>query len=248
MSFIEKLEWDSHFFEINIGKSLIDDEKKFDPIKFHEEAKKDYDLVYLFSYQNMISSQKAFDAKLDLIDIMITMSMPLNMNNYNYGNYDLKTKLTEVEIRECYEIAEQISIVSRFHKEPLIGPEKAKALYRKWIDNSLNNSFCDGILLTRSDDGIITGLHVIRTDCNEKIGLCSLIGVNNNYKGKGIGKKLWEQAFTYWTLHSNISKCKVPFSIKNTESFNFHLKMGFNKIEEIKYIYHYRNNNKYINR
>lgn len=242
MSLIEKLEWDSHFFDINIGKSVIDDEKKFDPIKFCEEAKEEYDLVYVFSCQNMISSQKAFDAKLDLVDIMITMSMPFDANNYTYSGCDFKTKLTEDEIRECYEIAEQTSVVSRFHREPLIGPEKAKTLYRKWIDNSLNSSFNDGILVTRSEE-IITGLHVIRTDHIEQTGLCSLIGVHNNYKGRGIGKSLWKQAFAYWKQYNNINKCKVPFSIRNIESFNFHLKIGFNKIEEIKYIYHYRKNN-----
>jgi len=53
---------------------------------------------------------------------------------------------------------------------------------------------------------------------------------------------LWEQSFGYWANESKIKICKVPFSIQNLESFNFHLKMGFNKTEEIKYIYHYRNN------
>lgn len=242
MSLIEKLEWDSHFFDINIGKSIIDDEKKFDPIKFSEEAKDEFDLIYVFGYQNMISTQTAIDAKLELIDIVITMSMPFDANNYTSNIFDLKTKLTEEELKESYEIAEQTSVVSIFYREPLIGPEKAKALYRKWIDNSLNSSFSDGILLTRSD-GIITGLHVIRTDYIKKTGLCSLIGVNYNYKSRGIGQGLWKQAYAYWTRHSNISMCKVPFSIKNIESFNFHLKIGFNKIEEIKYIYHYRKNN-----
>ena len=246
MPLIEKLIWDSNFFEINIGRYIIDDECNFNPIKFQEEAKHNYDLVYVFSYQNMLSLSKVFDAKLDLVDIILTMSMPLIKNNYSDNVFDLRTDLTKDEIIGCYEIAEQTSVVSRFFNEPLIGQEKAKALYRKWIDNSLNNSFSDGILLTKSNE-IITGIHVIKTDHNEKTGFCSLIGVNKNYKGKGIGKNLWEQAYGYWTLHDDINRCKVPFSLKNTESFNFHLKIGFNKIEEIKYIYHYRNNKK-INR
>ena len=106
--------------------------------------------------------------------------------------------------------------------------------------NSLNSTYCDGILLTKSEESI-TGIHVIKTDNNKKTGLCSLIGVNKKYKGKGMGKKLWEQALNYWISLNDINKCIVPFSIKNTESFNFHLKIGFNKIEEIKYIYHFRN-------
>lgn len=241
MSLIEHLIWDSNFFELNIGRYIIDDERYFDPIKFQEEAKNNYDLVYVFSFQNMISSSKAFDANLDLVDIMLTMSMPFTKNNYSHNGFDCRTSLTKDEINGCYEIAEQTSVVSRFYNEPLIGPEKAKALYRKWIDNSLNKSFGDGILIEKSNE-IITGIHTIKTDYGEKTGFCSLIGVNKDYKGLGIGKNLWEQAFGYWTLLGDINRCLVAFSLKNIESFNFHLKIGFNKIEEIKYVYHYRNN------
>jgi len=241
MPLIEKLTWDTNFFEINIGRCVIDDERNFDPIKFQEEAKHNYDLVYVFSYQNILSLNKASVANLDLVDIMVTMSMPFKEDRYSDKGFDFRTNLTKNEINGCYDIAEQTSMVSRFYNEPLIGPDKAKALYRKWVDNALNNSFSDGILLTKSDE-IVTGLHIIKAVHSEKTGFCSLIGVDKNYKGTGIGKNLWEQALGYWALHADITKCKVPFSIKNTESFNFHLKIGFNKIEEIKYIYHYRNN------
>ncbi len=240
MPLIEKLIWDSNFFEINIGRSIINDDRNFDPIEFREEAKHNYDLVYVFSYQNMLSKSKVFDANLELVDIMLTMSMPYVKTNYSDIAFDFRTNLTKNEIDGCYEIAEQTAVVSRFYNEPLIGPEKANALYRKWIDNSLNNTFSDGILLTKSGE-IITGIHIINTDHNNMTGSCSLIGVKNEFKGIGIGKNLWDQAHGYWTLHEDINRCKVPFSLKNTESFNFHLKIGFNKIEEIKYIYHYRN-------
>ena len=239
MSIIERLTWDSNFFEINIGRTVIVDVQTFYPIKFRDEAKESYDLVYVFS-KTMLSEEHLFKANLDLADIIITMSMPLKRSLNIDSEFDFRTELSIDEINKCYEIAEQTAVVSRFYNEPLIGPEKAKALYRKWIDNSLNNTYCDGILLTKSEESI-TGIHVIKTDNNKKTGLCSLIGVNKKYKGKGMGKKLWEQALNYWISLNDINKCIVPFSIKNTESFNFHLKIGFNKIEEIKYIYHFRN-------
>lgn len=241
MSLIEKLIWDTNFFEINIGRLHIHDEHNFDPIKFNEEAIDNFDLVYVFSYQNMLPLSKVFLANLDLVDIIITMSMPFVKDNFTDNKFAFRTRLTKDEINECYEIAEEISVVSRFYNEPLIGPKKAKALYRKWIDNSLNNNFNDGILLAKSHE-IITGIHVIKTDHNDQTGYCSLIGVKKDYIGKGIGKNLWEQANGYWTLNDKINRCKVPFSLKNIESFNFHLKIGFNKIEEIKYVYHFRNN------
>jgi dTDP-4-amino-4,6-dideoxy-D-galactose acyltransferase len=241
MQQIERLNWDSDFFGIRIGRSIAECERNFDPIKFYEEAKNNYDLVYVFSHWGMLAGRQTYEAKLDLVDIIITMSMPL-LKDTNYDStFDFRTELTNAEINECYEIAEQISVVSRFYNEPLIGPEKTRALYRKWIDNAINSTYCDGILLTKSGESI-TGIHVIKTDHKGKTGWCSLIGVDKNCWGMGIGKKLWQQAFSYWKSHEDITKCVVPFSIKNTESFNFHLKIGFNKIEDIRYIYHFRNN------
>lgn len=67
--------------------------------------------------------------------------------------------------------------------------------------------------------------------------------MNPTYKAKGIGKKLWGQAYGYWAKEKEINYCKVPFSFQNVASLNFHLKMGFNKTEEINYIYHFRNKN-----
>lgn len=239
MPLIEKLNWDTRFFEINIGRIKIYEEKSFDPVKFNKEANENFDLIYVFSYQHMLPALKTVKANLELVDIMLTMSMPLTKSNASKTDITFTTKLTEDEIKGCYEIAEQISIVSRFYNEPLIGPEKTKNLYRKWIDNSVSKSFGDEILISKSND-IVTGIHVIKTNHEENAGLCSLIGVKNNYKGLGTGKNLWIQAFTYWNQYKDINRCMVPFSINNSESFNFHLKMGFNKIEEIKYIYHYR--------
>jgi hypothetical protein len=240
MASIESLSWDSNFFEKRIGKVIIHDENIFDPIVFLHEAKQNFDLVYVLSYQKMLIFENVLSANLDLMDIMITMSMQFNKDLFADKDYEFKNTLTKAEIVDCYEIAEQTSKVSRFYNEPMIGPEKAKALYRKWVDNAVNTSFSDGILLYKTLDAI-NGIHIIKTDPISKIGYCSLIGVNAKVKGKGIGKNLWAQAFGYWTAQNNISKCIVPFSLKNSESFNFHLKIGFNKIEEIKYIYHYRN-------
>jgi len=240
MALIEKLSWDSEFFGLNIGRICINQEQLFNPDIFLSEASAYYDLVYVFSKQ-ILSVGIIDKGNLNLVDMMITMSQPLLPQGKN-NDYQILTKPSDKELEECYKIAEQTSEVSRFYYEPLIGKEKANNLYRKWIDNSLNQQFADGVLVEKSED-TITGIHIVKTIEEENIGLCSLIGVNNKFKGLGLGRNLWNQAFGYWNQIGSVNKCKVSFSIKNSGSFNFHLKMGFNKVEEIKYIYHYRNHN-----
>lgn len=238
---IEQLKWDSEFFGKNIGKLEITDGNDVDPILLRTEIEvNNYDLVYIFKYNKMLSNTCLAKANLELMDIQLTMSKVFNSQEYLKYPYHLRNTISEKELYECYSIAEQTSIVSRFYNEPLIGDEMTKTLYRKWIDNSLNHEFSNGLFLHKELDQT-TGIHLIKTNQDTKTGQCSLIGVSQNGKRKGVGRNLWEQAYGYWANETNIETCKVPFSLQNKESFNFHLKMGFNKIEEIKYIYHYRN-------
>lgn len=234
---IETLKWDSGFFGIKIGKTILD--SRFNSDEFTALAKENnFDLVYLFRETKSLSVDEVAQKNISLVDIMITMSLELNITS-DPGPFDFNTSLNKKEIDECYEIAEDIAKVSRFYKEPLIGKEKAMKLYRKWIDNSLNGSFCDGILLNRSE-GHIRGIHSVKTDLINGIGICSLIGTHPLHRGFGIGRNLWQQAFSYWSTQKNVTRCRVLFSLENMESFNFHLKMGFNKVESVRFIYHYR--------
>jgi dTDP-4-amino-4,6-dideoxy-D-galactose acyltransferase len=236
---IEKLEWDSAFFGINIGKLIIYDEKDFDPLLFIKEIEKcNLNLVYVFKFNKMLSHDNILKSKLKLVDIQPTMSMGFDRNAYKDIEYDLKNNLTVEEKDESYKIAEDTAVVSRFYNESLIGKNKTRELYRKWIDNALNKSFSDGLFFEKEVEKV-SGIHIIKTDKINKIGFFTLTGVNSDYKRMGIGRKLWLQSFGYWANESEIELVKSPFSFQNSESLNFHLKMGFNKVEEVKYIYHY---------
>ena len=238
---IEQVKWDSDFFGIKIGKITVYDEADFDPNLFKQEAiDNNFNLIYIFKFQTLLSVKSVLNADLELMDIQLTMSKIFNSHEFLNKPFNFRTELSNNELKECYLISENTSSASRFYSEKLIGPNKTKELYRKWIDNAINKQYVDGILLFKNCNEI-AGIHLIKTDEKSQTGFCSLIGVSPNSKGTGIGRNLWEQAFSYWAQKKSIEICKVPFSLQNAESFNFHLKMGFNKIEEIKYIYHYRN-------
>lgn len=242
---IEYLKWDSDFFNLKIGKLEVINESDFNKKEFLIQARdENYDLIYIFKYNSCFVDQSIFESNVYLIDIMIKMSMKLPCENINIDNVEFRTSLDKNELEECYDISEQISSVSRFYIEPLIGKDLTRNLYRKWIDNALNKTYSDGIFIEKINDKIV-GLHIIKSDYEHNIGYFTLTGIDSNYKRMGIGKKLWYQSFNFWNTNSNIKKIVSPFSFNNIESFNFHLKMGFNKVENIKYIYHYKKNNFY---
>jgi len=238
---IEKLIWDSYFFKLIIGKLAVINEDDFNPALFKEQAMDGkYELIYVFKFNTPFSENNLKHAKLELVDIMLTMSQKLKKDEYLNLPYDFRTDLSREELMGCYYIAEETAVISRFYTEPKIGAAKARALYRELIDNALNRSFSDGLFLVKEADSVV-GIHLIKTDAINNIGVCTLIGVNPEFKRSGIGSALWRQSFSYWATEKEIDVVKVPFSFQNRESFNFHLKMGFNRVEEIKYIYHFRN-------
>lgn len=237
---IEKLDWDSNFFGIKIGKVDLVDDSIFDWKTFNETVVlESYALVYVFKLKKMLSGESVRKANLELTDIQLTMSKRFNSADYLDVPYDLKNELTAAEQHDCYAIAEETAVVSRFFKEEKIGPSVTRALYRKWIDNALNRSFSDGVFLDL-DSTIVSGIHLIKTDPIKKIGYFTLTGVNPNYKRMGIGHQLWRQSYAYWARETAVEIIKSSFSIQNEASFNFHLKEGFDKVEETKFIYHYR--------
>ncbi|MBG6109885.1 dTDP-4-amino-4,6-dideoxy-D-galactose acyltransferase [Flavobacterium sp. CG_9.10] len=238
---IEKLNWDTEFFGIKVGRIILAETDNFDPVSFEQQVKEDeFELVYIISLKKILNIENKEQLKLNLMDVQITMSKKFNPNEYSNIPYEFRTELSETELQECYRIAEQTATVSRFYKEPLIGPEKTKELYRKWIDNALDQSFSDGLFVERTKNTIV-GVHIIKTNNTNKLGLFTLTGVDENIKRMGLGSKLWNQSFGYWSNTCELECINSPFSLQNMESFNFHLKMGFNKLEEIKYIYHYSN-------
>lgn len=241
---IEKLIWDSNFFNLKIGKCIIYDDNEFDLNTFKKKAEiENYDLIYIFKHNSLFNKNIVFNLNLDLIDIAVEMSKVFSSHLIDIKHFELKNALTEKELAESYLIAEQTSIVSRFHKESMIAESLTKKLYRAWIDNSLNRSFSDGLFIEKIDDSVV-GIHIIKTDIENRIGHFTLTGVRSDIKRKGIGCKLWNQSFQYWASQNNIDVIMSPFSLQNKESLHFHLNMGFNRVENISYVYHYRKQNK----
>ena len=235
---IVKLDWDSDFFGLKVGRVIVSDSDVFDSLSFEKKVlSDDFDLVYVVSLKKMLDFDILSALPLSLMDIQITMSKKSDKSECVDYPYEFRTELSEKELEECYSILDQTAAVSRFFNEPLIGPEKTKQLYRRWLDNAVSTNFADGIIIAKKNDKIV-GIHIVKTDSD--IGHCSVIGVSENEKGSGIGRDLWFQALSYWNSMDIVKKYHVPFSIQNSESFNFHLKIGFNKVEEVKYIYHYR--------
>ncbi len=234
---IEFMKWDSTFFGMKTGKARLD-EDNFGKSEFIKERDKgQFDLIYGFSSAGHHVAGFWESLGFNFADCSITLSMSFDPGRFKNSRYELRNKLSKEDTGACYKIAEDIARASRFYRERAIGERLTKKMYRRWIDTALDGSFCDGIFVSRIK-GKVAGLSAVRTEKNT--GICSLIGVKREFQGQGIGKKLLAQAFNYWALDAHgIDAVKVKFSAGNLSAFGFYVSMGFDKIAEVDYIYHY---------
>jgi len=234
---IELLKWDSDFFGIKVGKIQLV-RGNFEKSKFVDEQNEEhYDLIYGFSSADKTSNGFWELLGFHLADCPVTVSMKFDLTKYKNLEYECCTGLSKNDVKACYEIAEMIAPVSRFYREPTIGRELTKKMYRKWIDTALDGSFSDYLFVERVERKIV-GIHAIKTDNN--VGIFTLTGVRDGFTGQGMGRRLWGQSFSYWANNTpKVNLIRSRFSINNIPSFNFHIAMGFNIVESVNHIYHY---------
>lgn len=109
----------------------------------------------------------------------------------------------------------------------------------KLVNNNANN----GLMLSKTpykiyttiqnffvavDDGIIVGCAALSVLWNDLCEICSL-AVNDQYKGRGIGRKLIEQCI------EKAKKLEIPRIIALTYQDKFFEKVGFHQVDKDKF-------------
>lgn len=239
---IELVKWDSEFFGFKTGRVQIQAGPDFDPVLFRKSATaQGYELVYVVKSESPLSAATIREGSMELMDIMLTMSLKLDKEKQQGQHFVLRNSLEESELLETYHIAEETARVSRFYMEPKTGPAKTKKMYRHWVDNALNQTYADGVLLEK-EQGAVAGILLPKTHPSTGFGQISMVGVNPSFFARGVGTRLWQQTLGYYHSRPEITRMMTKLSLLNLPSLNWHLKCGFTRIEETVFVYHFRSN------
>lgn len=213
---ISYLKWDSEFFEKKIGKieNNIDDSLNGDI--------SEYNLIYIFSDDKVDFLNEAIDIK-----VTFAKKTQKKIENANVMVYDNTIHVYEDLLALAYTSGHD----SRFLKDPFFGEKAFKKLYKRWIDNSLNDS--NTLVFVYVENNQLVGF-VTCTQYAEHATI-GLIAVSNNAQGKGIGGKLIDAVENQ--LH-NDTLLYVATQKTNVQACDFYERKGFT-INSIKYIYHY---------
>ena len=229
---IENLEWDSNLFQLSIGKIEIKDKVSCNIfLNSNLIEKESFDLFYIFDYlcnENLISKFNK-----NIVDEKITYCQTLKNDSIYIPDENISSILNTPLIDKILDLAFQSGEFSRFRIDPKIGIDNFEKLYKIWIENSLNGNNAFEVLSYIENNEI---LGIITLGIKNNIGDIGLLAVDTNTRGKSIGSKLLEFAFSIFQ-EKNINEVQVVTQKNNKIACNFYLKNNF-KFQSQVNIYH----------
>ncbi len=223
---IERLSWDSDFFNYPVGRINIKD--SIDIQEFIIEAK-EFELVYVMS-QSALPVNPLFR----LVDRKLVFSKQLE--NSHFDSEIIEFNALNHNFSDLLELSYLSGKYSRFRLDTEFKENEFERLYRRWIENALSDSHTK--VLVHIEGESITGFVSVETRPNKaaKIGL---IAVSENFQGRRIGSKLIQAACTL-AFRNGKADLEVVTQAENQAAVNLYLKNGFSLISST-FIYHYRN-------
>jgi dTDP-4-amino-4,6-dideoxy-D-galactose acyltransferase len=220
---IQKLTWDSTFFGHKIGKAetknTLNNKQLLESIE-----KSSYDMVQVFSNQNLGSS-----FKYNPIDVKLTFSkkVPTATTNNPY----IKSVTKDLN-RALVKLATEAGIYSRYKTDKNL-QLKFEEMYEIWMNKSLKRELAAEVFVFQ-DENRINGMVTINKKLKKaEIGL---IAVDNKVQSKGIGTQLL-QSVENWALKHNLENICVETQEENYNACQFYEKNNY-KISDKTYIYH----------
>ncbi len=223
---INRLDWDSDFFNIEIGEVIFDGEL------FDADDVQGFDLLYVKSTSDYNLTIDGFEQSYQETKFIFSTKNITNLMDDDDCITSIKdTKLTPDNL---YELAYLSGVDSRFNKDYNFTTAQFKALYRTWIDNSIEANYAEDVLVYIKN-GEVKGF--VTYNIKEKVANIGLIAVDVNSQGSGIGKSLIHQAMNRLKGKS-VSELCIPTQKENINACNFYKKLGF-AISSLQVIKHF---------
>lgn len=222
-----KLEWDSVFFNLEIGEISSDTDES--------SIENDFQLIYFKTKTNHYFNSSQY--QLTHQEQKVIFSKEIISHHPELGKIISLKDLTEFDLNLLYEIAFESGKFSRFKLDPNFEESHFKQFYKTWIDNSINGSFADEFYVFYENNQIKGLITIQKKDTFAQIGL---LGVLDAYQGKGIGKQLVLMSENYCRKHQ-LKTLRIPTQMENRAACLFYEKMGYSIVES-EFVKHYWKN------
>ncbi|MFY7743622.1 MAG: GNAT family N-acetyltransferase [Flavobacterium sp.] len=221
----KRLDWDSEFFNLEVGELITDTSETFkigdfDLIYVKSNEKKE---IELNGFEKSHSENKVVYHK-NLVDFHPINTQVIELSETNYS------------LDELNQLAFESGKHSRFKLDNKIDKRKFEELYELWVKNSINKSFADEVFVYLHETIIAGFVSYKVVDDYATIGL---IAVSKAYQGKGIGKELLYKVENE-LVKKVINELRIPTQEENHHACGFYEKLGYKKFETINISHYWR--------
>lgn len=223
MTKVNRLDWDSNFFNLEVGELIIDTPDTFELSNF--------DLLYVKSIELKSIELKGFEKTHSETKVVYNKNL-VNLNPNNSQVIELFE--TNYSINELNQLAFESGNHSRFKLDNRIENRKFEELYELWVKNSINKTFADQVFVYLHQTRIAGFVSYKVVGSYAAIGL---IAVSKEFQGKGIGRELLFKVENE-ILKKGINELRIPTQEENHQACGFYEKLGYKKYE-ITNISHY---------
>ena len=198
---VERLQWDSDFFGLRIGRiDIVSNERWQILLQEASSLQMHYDLIYVFSEQELQTDSnkvRLVDTKtiyVKSIDSSTTMPATVEPYQESLPNADL------------YRLALVSGVCSRFRLDDSLPIDAYERMYRCWMERSLDGAMADLVLVHRTDDQI-DGMITLKIDAD--VAHIGLVAVDEGAQGRGIGTMLIKAVEAYLQSNTTVRHLKV---------------------------------------
>ncbi|MDQ8038798.1 MAG: GNAT family N-acetyltransferase [Rickettsiella sp.] len=230
------LDWDSNVLGVSVAKILT---ATLTPEKLtsllHMLKSKGVKLVYWLIANEDVTSQKAAQHCGGLLtDEKVTYHLDLKTLLPFYIDKEIAIYTADTANAELEAISVEISKFSRFSHDPHLTISQVNKLYKTWIDNACKKIVAKTVLVIK-DQYAIVGMVTI----DDKKGRAdlSLLGVDPQHQGKGLGKRL-VQAAQAWSIVNNYTLSQVVTQKSNYKARRLYESCGYQQKKTEKF-YHF---------
>lgn len=224
----QKLAWDSDFFGVNIGflsclRLTPNIEKHVK--KFIRKEKIDL-LEYLCNChdrESVITSEKN---GYSFVDIRLTFERFLNGKKRTAKREDYCVlKGTKRDIKSIRKIAQSAYRYSRYYFDPNFDRKKMVEFYANWAEKAIRGTFDDfAYVLYRGRKPV--GFCAVKK-MRKKAAKIGLFGIDNSYKGKGLGKYLLDISLERLEREEGVNYVEVVTQGRNYAAQRLYERCGF---------------------
>lgn len=231
---LERLDWDSTFFNYNVGRIIVNENQSINLPEFLLDSKK-YKLVYIFSKLSLHNELfKLVDEKVVLHQELSSNSCDLPSDFFTIKSFD---KLIHNR-QELEKLALESGIYSRFNIDKNFKSGEYNKLYLKWIALSIEEKLAFDIIIATDKNETIVGFVTLNKKSENLVDI-GLVAVSDGFRGKGIGKSLMNYALNK-SFELGYKEIQVVTQITNINAMKLYESVGFN-IKEKTFVYHYWN-------